>query len=68
MLLAAVTLFAGRPEETDPSAEGVGVALGQPVQKGQEGAHPRCGDDVVTARMPQVRQGVVFGQDGDGAV
>src|SRR5699024_8067736 len=50
----------------DGAGHGVRVGLIEGVQ-GEEGADSCGGDDVVPAGVADLGQGVVFGQDGDGA-
>src|SRR5699024_3023032 len=59
--------FLGRgAQQQDGAGHGVRVGLIEGMQ-GEEGADSCGGDDVVSAGVADLGQGVVFGQNGDGA-
>ncbi len=58
--LTAAVLLGGRPEEADGDAELVNLC-GQ----GQGGSEGGAGDDVVTAGVPDLGEGVVLADDAD---
>src|SRR5699024_943174 len=65
-LLAGVPFLGRRAQQHDGAGHGVRVGLIEGVQ-GEEGADSCGGDDVVSAGVADLGQGVVFGQNGDGA-
>src|SRR5699024_6782723 len=73
VFLAGVALFGGGTEQHEASleAEAVGggaFGVGKHGRRGEERADTRGGDDVVPARVPDLGQRIVFGEDGDGGM
>jgi hypothetical protein len=65
-LFARVSFFRRGAQQHDGARHRGGVFLVQGVE-GEEGTDSGGGDDVVAARMPDLGQGIVFGEDRDRA-